>query len=165
MQLLLNKHISLAVAMIVVIVLASCAARKTTELETDLQRESRFFNAYMKEIFPSYELVDGEYLFILPNGCTNCTKSTCSLLTIHPDDVRGKYNAIIISRSTLDNLSEDILVVDTNFLIDNTNKLDKMAFDIAGVAVFKIKDKQVVAKKSMTSEDFQKDPAEFFKPM
>ncbi len=133
--------------------------------ETDLQKRSRFFNEYMEEIFPSYELKNGEYLFILPDGCTNCTKSTCSFLNLHPDNVRGKYNAILISQSTLEKFPEKISSLDTNLLIDSTNKLDKMAFGIAGIAVMKIKDNQIVDKKSMTAEDFQKNPAEFFRPM
>lgn len=148
------------------ILLMSCTAKNAaTEQENDLQKRSRFFNSYMAEAFPSFTITDGEYLFILPNGCTNCTESTCSMLSVSPALVKGKYNAILISKATLDRLSYEFFSEADNVLIDSTNKLDKMAFDIAGIAVMKIENRQIVAKKSMTAKDFQNNPEAFFSPM
>lgn len=166
MRYILKKYVFTSVTFIVMILLASCTAKTTTIVQgSDLQKRSRFFNSYMEETFPLFEIADGEYLFVLPNGCTNCTKSTCSLLSLSPTLIKGKYNAVLISKSTLDKLSSGIFSEVDNVLIDSTNKLDKMAFDIAGIAVMKIENKQIVAKKSMTAEDFQKKPEDFFKPM
>lgn len=166
MRYILNGNAFTTVAFIVMVVLASCSTKTAaTKQESDLQKRSRFFNAYMKETFPLFEITNGEYLFILPNGCSSCTKSTCSLLSSSPMLIKGKYNAILISKSTLDKFSYGIFSEFENILIDSTNKLDKMAFDIAGIAVMKIENKQIVAKKSMTAEDFQNSPEEFFKPM
>lgn len=66
-----------------------------------------------------------EYLFILPHGCLNCNKSTCQFLTINPAVIKNKYNAILISQTTLESLPENLLSIDDNFLIDTTNKLDR----------------------------------------
>ena len=154
------------VAFVTTVLLMSCMAKNAaTEQETDLQKRSRFFNSYMAETFPSFEITDGEYLFILPNGCTNCTKSTCAMLSLSPALIKGKYNAILISKATLDRLSYEVFSESDNILIDSTNKLDKMAFDIAGIAVMKIENGQIIDKKSMTAEDFQSNPEAFFSPM
>lgn len=131
----------------------------------DLQKRSRYFISYMHDIFPDFEIQDGEYLFILPNGCFNCNKSTCHFLTLNPTVIRNKYKAILISQSTLDALSDNILSIDDNFLIDTTNKLDRMAFGIAGISILLIKDKQIVNYKNMNINDFTNGPENFFKPI
>ncbi len=119
----------MSVTFIVMILLASCTAKTTTIVqESDLQKRSRFFNSYMEKTFPLFEIENGEYMFVLPNGCTNCTKSTCSLLSLSPTLIKGKYNAVLISKSTLDKLPYEIFSEVDNVLIDSANKLDKMAF-------------------------------------
>ncbi len=92
----------------------------------------------------------------------NCNKSTCHFLTANPEAIKNKYNAILISQSTLDALPKTLLSIDDNFLIDKTNKLDRMAFGISGISVLKIKDKQIVSAKSMTMEDMQSGIETFF---
>lgn len=165
MRYLLKTILISTIAFGIVLAIASCMHKQTAIHETDLQKRSRFFNAYLEEIFPSYELKDGEYLFILPNGCSYCNKSTCSILTLNPSLIKGKYKAILISKSTLDKLPEKFLSIEHNILIDTTNKLDKMAFGIAGISVMKVENKQIVAKKSMTAEDYKNNPEEFFNPL
>lgn len=166
MRYILKPITGTAVAFVTMVLLMSCMAKNAaTEQETDLQKRSRFFRSYMAETFPSFEITDGEYLFILPDGCTNCTKSTCAMLSLSPALIKGKYNAILISKATSDRLSCEGFSETDNVLIDSTNKLDKMAFDIAGIAVMKIENGQIVDKKSMTAEDFQNNPEAFFRPM
>lgn len=136
-----------------------------SKTDPELQKRSSFFMTYMQETFPDFAVTDGEYLFILPNGCFSCNKSTCHFLTLNPTVIKNKYNAILISQSTLDALPENILSIDNNFLIDKTNKLDHMALGIAGISILKIKDKQIVAYKSMNVKDFQNGPEKFFQPI
>lgn len=132
------------------------------KVETELQKRSRFFITYMQQTFPNYEVKDGEYLFILPHGCLNCNKATCYFLSQNPSTIKDRYNAVLISQSTLEGLPIDISSIDANFLVDKTDKLDRMAFGITGISVLKIKDKQIVSSKSMTVENLQNGIETFF---
>jgi hypothetical protein len=136
-----------------------------TEPDPATQKRSAFFVSYIKETFPNFQLTDGEYLFILSSGCFRCTFAVYNYLMAHPETVCGKYKAILISQSTVDKLSENILTIDTNVLCDTTNKLDRMSFGIFGVSVLKIQNQMIVATKSITVEEAQKDPASFFAPI
>ena len=130
----------------------------------DLKKHSRFFKAYMRETFPDFEIRDGEYLFILPTGCRNCVEQATDYLSAHLDLITGKYQAMLVSASTLKKLPSNLREKVPNLLCDATNKLDRMSFGIDGVSVLKIKNGRIVACKSMTVEDL-KDPAGFFVPI
>ena len=130
----------------------------------DLKKHTRFFKAYMHETFPDFEIRDGEYLFILPTGCRNCVEQATDYLSVHPDLITEKYQALFVSASTLKKLPSNLREKVPNLLCDVTNKLDRMSFGIDGVSVLKIKNGRIVACKSMTVEDL-KDPASFFVPI
>lgn len=129
------------------------------------KRRSAFFVSYLKNTFPDYELTDGEYLFILPTGCVNCNFAVYNHLLTHPESVRGKYKAILISQATLEKLPKEFLTIDNNILCDKTNKLDRMSFGISSVSVLKIKNQMIVASKSMTVDDVQNGIENFFEEM
>lgn len=135
------------------------------EQDSVAQKRSAFFVSYMKETFPDFKLTDGEYLFILPSGCFKCTCTVHDFLLSHPETIRGKYKAVLISQATVKKLSDKILTIDKHVLCDTTNKLDRMSFGISGVSVLKIKKQMIVASKSITVEEAQKDPASFFAPI
>ena len=118
----------------------------------------------MRETFPDFEIRDGEYLFILPTGCRNCVEQATDYLSAHLDLITGKYQAMLVSASTLKKLPSNLREKATNLLCDATNKLDRMSFGIDGVSVLKIKNGRIVACKSMTVEDL-KNPADFFVPI
>jgi hypothetical protein len=130
----------------------------------DLKKHTRFFKAYMRETFPDFVIRDGEYLFILPTGCRNCVEQATDYLSAHLDLITDKYQAMLVSASTLKRLPSNIREKVPNLLCDATNKLDRMSFGIDGVSVLKIKNGRIVACKSMTVEDL-KNPADFFVPI
>jgi hypothetical protein len=119
----------------------------------------------MKETFPDFKLTDGEYLFILPSGCFKCTCTVHDFLLSHPETIRGKYKAVLISQATVKKLSDKILTIDKHVLCDTTNKLDRMSFGISGVSVLKIKKQKIVASKSITIEEVKNGPEKFFKKL
>jgi len=129
------------------------------------QKRSAFFVSYMKETFPDFKLTDGEYLFILPSGCFKCTCTVHDFLLSHPETIRGKYKAVLISQATVKKLSDKILTIDKHVLCDTTNKLDRMSFGISGVSVLKIKKQKIVASKSITIEEVKNGPEKFFKKL
>jgi hypothetical protein len=137
--------------------------------QTSNEKRSKFFNKYMKEHFPKYKITDGEYLLLLPGGCFNCNKTIMdmlfNMLTISPDSnfINSNYQAILISENTLNIFSDKVFILHQKVLCDSTNKLDRMSFGVAGIAVIKIKDKKIVASKSFTIKDYQTGKIEFFK--
>ena len=133
-------------------------------ITNDFKKRSRYFKAYMREMFPDFKICDGEYLFILPTGCRNCVEQATDYLSAHLDLITGKYQAMLVSATTLKKLPSNIREKVPNLLCDPTNKLDRMSFGIDGVSVLKIKNGKIVACKSMTPEDLKKDPAAFFVP-
>lgn len=123
----------------------------------------------MKEHFSNFEIEDGEYLFILPRGCEPC-KNGCINMLYLMQEINGKedllnknYVAMLISKESIERYSPKILTLHKNVLVDTTNMLDKMYFDIYGISVLKIKDKKIVGSKSMSIKDYEKDPKLFFK--
>ena len=130
----------------------------------DLKKHSRFFKAYMRETFPDFEIRDGEYLLILPTGCRNCVEQAIDYLSSHLDLITGKYQAMLVSASTLKRMPSNLREKVPNLLCDTTNKLDRMSLGIDGVSVLKIQNGRIVACKSMTVEDL-KNPAGFFVPI
>jgi hypothetical protein len=142
----------------------SCSCQNQDQ-KAEYEKISRFFNNYMKETFPDFTIVDGEYLFILHSGCLNCVKSATTVLLSHPEYIKGHYQAILISESTLNSFSDKILTLNKNVLCDKSNKLDRMSFGIYGIAVLKVKNKKIVASKSMTPQDFEKGVNLFFTPL
>jgi len=135
------------------------------EQDSVAQKRSAFFVSYMKETFPDFKLTDGEYLFILPSGCFKCTCTVHDFLLSHPETIRGKYKAVLISQATVKKLSDKILTIDKHVLCDTTNKLDRMSFGISGVSVLKIKKQKIVASKSITIEEVKNGPEKFFKKL
>ena len=133
--------------------------------KAEYEKRSRFFNNYMQETFPNFNIVDGEYLFILHSGCLNCVKNFTTILLSHPEYIKGHYRAVLISESTLNDLSDKILTLNKNVLCDKSNKLDRMSFGIYGIAVLKVKSKKIVASKSITPQDFEKGVELFFTPL
>lgn len=142
-------------------IMMGCSCQNTSNSKAVLDKRSKFFVSYMRETFPEVEIKDGDYLFILPTGCWNCVRSMTEFLLSNESLIKGKYNAILVSQYTLGRLSEDILHIDDNVLCDQSNKLDRMAFGISGISILKIKNKKIVAYKSMTVETFQ-NPEKFF---
>ncbi len=137
--------------------------------ESENERKTRFFCSYMKEHFSNFEIEDGEYLFILPRGCEPC-KNGCINMLYLMQEINGKedllnknYVAMLISKESIERYSPKILTLHKNVLVDTTNMLDKMYFDIYGISVLKIKDKKIVGSKSMSIKDYEKDPKLFFK--
>ena len=62
-------------------------------------------------------------------------------------------------------MSDKIFTLNKNILCDKSNKLDRMSFGIYGIAVLKVKDKKIVASKSITPQDFEKGVDLFFTPL
>lgn len=159
----MNKFILLILTVIGTITAFSQSNHNDPDSVT--KKRSAFFVSYMKNTFPDFKLTDGEYLFILSTGCVNCNFAVYNHLLTHPESVRGKYKAILISQATLEKLPEEFLTIDNNILCDKTNKLDRMSFGISSVSVLKIKNKMIVASKSMTVDDVQNGIDTFFEKM
>ena len=128
--------------------------------ETD--KRSRFLKQYMKEVFPDYKMKDGEYLFLLPGGCMRCNEMVVATLCQTPEILNEHYHAVILSQKTLTLYGDTIRHIHQNILIDETNKIDRMSLGIWGIAVIKIKNKKIVASKSMTVNDYEKGVTAFF---
>lgn len=124
--------------------------------ESDLEKRTRFFTNYIKEIFLDFNIADGEYLFVLSSGCLNCTQAAISQLKENQKFIQKNYKAVFISQNSVIKMKADILWNFTNLFIDKTNKLDKMAFGISGISVLQIKNKKIVGFKSMTVSDYEK---------
>jgi len=155
------KKIVLIIGIISICLFSSC--------QNNNERRSRFFNTYMKEHFPNFKITDGEYLFVLPGGCFNCSKAVLntlfSLLTVSPDSnyVNRRYQAVFISEKSLQTFSDKVLQLHKTVLCDSTNKLDRMSFGIAGISVLKIKKGKIVASKSFSIKDYETGSENFFK--
>jgi hypothetical protein len=140
-----------------------------TSCQNSNEKRTRFFNTYMQEHFPAFKITDGEYLFVLPGGCFNCNKAVFNtlftLLTLSPDSnyVDSRYQAILISKNSLNVFSDKVLQLHKTVLCDSTNKLDRMSFGIVGVSVLKIKRGKIVASKSFTIKDYESGSEKFFK--
>ena len=150
------------IVLTIVILVAICC-------QPPMDKRSKFFNTYMQEHFPDFEIKDGEYLFFLPGGCEPCKKSCISsILSLEnisstSNLFNKNYVAILVSENTLTNrYSEDILRLHKTVLRDYTNKLDIMAFGIFGISVMKIKNKRIVALKSMKTDDYKIGFESFF---
>lgn len=156
----------LILLIIPILFIGSCSCQNPSqEQNAQYEKTSRFFNRYMQETFPDFNIVDGEYLFVLNSGCLNCLKNTTTILFSHPEYVKGHYQAILISQSTLNALSNKILTLNKTVLCDKNNKLDQMSFGIYGISVLKIKNKKIVASKSLTPKDIEKGVDLFFTPL
>ncbi len=142
----------------------SCSCQNQDQ-KAEYEKVSRFFNNYMKETFPDFTIVDGEYLFILRSGCLNCVKNATTVLLSHPEYIKDHYQAILISEYSMNSFSDKIFTLNKNILCDKSNKLDRMSFGIYGIAVLKVKDKKIVASKSITPQDFEKGVDLFFTPL
>lgn len=159
------KRKYILIFLIVLVTMPVLSLDVNNETDPVAKKRSAFFVSYMKETFPDFKLTDGEYLFILPTGCFNCNRAACDYLLSHPESIRGKYKAILISQSTLERLSDKILLIDKNILCDKTNKLDKMSFGISGISVLKIQNLTIVASKSLTVSDVQQGTGAFFQKL
>lgn len=142
----------------------SCSCQNQDQ-KAEYEKVSRFFNNYMKETFPDFTIVDGEYLFILRSGCLNCVKNATTVLLSHPEYIKDHYQAILISEYSMNSFSDKIFTLNKNILCDKSNKLDRMSFGIYGIAVLKVKDKKIVASKSITPQDLEKGVYLFFTPL
>lgn len=133
-------------------------------ITNDFKKRSRYFKDYMREMFPDFKICDGEYLFILQTGCRNCIEQSTDYLSAHPNLITEKYQAMLVSASTLKRMPSNLWEKVPNLLCDTTNKLDRMSFGIDGVSVLKIKKGRIEARKSMTPEDLR-NPKDFFVPI
>ncbi|MDR1346046.1 MAG: hypothetical protein LBK03_05030, partial [Bacteroidales bacterium] len=77
--------------------------------------------------------------------------------------VDSRYQAILISKNSLNVFSDRVLQLHKTVLCDSTNKLDRMSFGIVGVSVLKIKRGKIVASKSFTIKDYESGSEKFFK--
>lgn len=130
--------------------------------ETVLEKRTRFFNNYMKEQFPEFQITDGEYFFILPGGCVPCTKAALKILLGNNQEMKNRFQAVLFSQNTLNYLSDTIKTLHPTILIDTTNKLDRMSFGMFGIGILKIENEKIIGIKSLTAEDYKQGIFYFF---
>jgi hypothetical protein len=123
--------------------------------ETVLEKRTRFFNNYMKEQFPEFQITDGEYFFILPGGCVPCNKAALKILLGNTEVMKKRFHAVLFSQNTLKYLSDTIKTLHPITLIDTTNKLDRMSFGMFGIGILKIKDQKIIGIKNLTAEEYK----------
>lgn len=123
--------------------------------ETVLEKRTRFFHTYMKEQFPTFQITDGEYFFILPGGCVPCNKAALKILLGNSDEMKRRFQAVLFSQNTLKYLSDTIKTLHPKTLIDTSNKLDRMSFGMFGIGILKIKDQKIIGIKNLTAKDYK----------
>lgn len=140
---------------ILIITLFIAIGNQISAQETVLEKRTRFFNNYMKEHFPEFQIVDGEYFFILPGGCVPCNKAALKILLGNTDEMKKRFQAVLFSQNTLKYLSDTIKTLHPITLIDTTNKLDRMSFGMFGIGILKIKDQKIIGIKNLTAEEYK----------
>lgn len=140
---------------ILIIILIIAVGSQISAQETVLEKRTRFFNNYMKEIFPDFQVTDGEYFFILPGGCVPCTKAALRFLLGNTHEMTNRFQAVLFSQKTLKHLSDTIKTLHPTTLIDTTNKLDRMAFGMYGIGILKIKNQKIIGIKNLTINDYE----------
>lgn len=124
--------------------------------ETLFEKRTRFFKSYINETFPDFNLVDGEYLFILPGGCAPCKKSMLLILDNQTTLVNERVKGVLLSKNTQLLYREINFLQFKNVLIDNKDKIDNMSFGIFGISMLKIEKGSINGSKSLTTDDYKK---------
>lgn len=130
--------------------------------ETLLEKRTRFLNNYMQEKFPEFVITDGEYFFILPGGCVPCSKAALRVLLGNTEEMNKRFQAVLFSQNTLNNLSDTIKTLHNTILIDTTNKLDRMSFGMYGIGIMKVENQKILGIKNLNVDDYREGIIYFF---
>jgi len=147
---MIRKSCLILIIIIISIGIHSC------KKETPFEKRSRFLNSYINETFPEFDLVDGEYLFILPGGCAPCKKSMLFILNNQTTLVNERIKGVLLSKNTQLLYREINFLQFKNILIDKKDKIDNMSFGIFGISMLKIEKGSIIGSKSLTTDDYKK---------
>lgn len=129
--------------------------------KTIIEKKTLFLKSYLNETFPEFDLVDGDYLFILPGGCAKCKKNMLQIFNNQASYINSHVKGVFLSYNTK-LLYQDIDFTQfNNLFIDQNDKIDRMSFGIFGISMLKIEKGVIVGSKSLTPDDFKKG-FEFF---